>query len=358
MTVISKSMRRMTFFLGAHAGRKSLFEGRMGPLSALHCEKRSLRTVVAFMLIASAFDVPHDASSAESSVGLPRVGLLRINRREVAPFVQGLKELNYVDGKNIQLDYRYADETRDNVESVAAELVRLKVAMIVANGPTAINPALKATKTVPIVMIGGGEPTRRGFVESLSRPGGNVTGLASSVEGLSGKRLQLLQETLPKMSRVAVLNADVTRRNEEYEVAAISLGLKLQAIPVNGPRDFDRVFAEIIAVRPDALIVVRNTFTIRSAEEIASFALKNRIPAMYESEQFVKAGGLISYGVNYLALWKRAATFVDKILKGASPATLPIEPPEIELSVNLRAANMLGIKIPPEILLEANEVIR
>ena len=298
---------------------------------------------------------------------LKRIGLLTLvpSRNgdlnlEHQPFLDTLRELGYIEGKTVLIDYGIANEEDNNLPDVAAELVRLKVSIIVAQGPPEISAAIKMTKTIPIVMVGGGNPVDRGFVTSLTRPGGNVTGLSSDAVGLRGKRLELFKEAFSSISRVAVLNPDYKRkgRTAGYESEAKVIGVDLQVVAVDSHRDLERAFSKIVTIRSDALIAVRHNLTRRYAAQIAEFAVKKRLPSMFESAEFVKVGGLMSYGVSHALLWRGAAAYVDKILKGANPATLPVEPPQLELVVNLATAKKLGVKIPPEILLEANEVIK
>jgi putative ABC transport system substrate-binding protein len=208
-------------------------------------------------------------------------------------------------------------------------------------------------------MISGGDPVGRGFVKSLSVPGGNVTGLSSVADGDEGKRVELLKDAFPWVSRVFVLNADKRKsRVENYLEEGQRVALVFEALHVYSREQLNQGFARLVTTRSDALITVRNAFTIRPAEQIAAFALKNRLPSMYESREFVEKGGLMSYGVNYTASWRRSAFYVDKVLKGANPAVLPVEPPQFEFLVNLRTANKIGFELPPEILLEANEVVQ
>ena len=297
---------------------------------------------------------------------VPRIGLLVSGSptpghlRNRAALLSGLRELGYIEGKNIFIEYRYANGKRNLLPELAAELVRLKVAVIVPSGPTAIRHAMKATKTIPIVMPNGGsKPVKAGFVKSLGRPGGNATGVAREIEGVKAKRMELLKEALPSVSRVAVLN--VRRRKgflEEYKQVARVLGVDVESVEFSSNEEFEEALARIATMQPDALIIVRTTITLRHASKIARFALKNRIPSMNDNRYFVEVGGLMSYGADYLAMWRRAAVYVDKILKGANPATLPVERSQLEIVINLKTARKLGVTIPPEILLEANEIIK
>jgi putative ABC transport system substrate-binding protein len=296
----------------------------------------------------------------------PRVGVLMPRsptdpgeKRDLNAFVQGFKDLGYIDGRNIVIEYQGADQKPNLLPQLAGELLRLRVSVIVAVGTTAIDAALKATKTIPIVMISGGDPVGRGVVKGYSVPGGNVTGLYSTTDGDEGKRVELLKEAFPWVSRVLVLNADRNRsRVASYLREGSVLAVGVEVVDVYSSEDLKQAFDKIMAMHPDGLITVRNVFTIRHAEEIANFALKNRLPSIHGGREFVEKGGLMSYGVNYTEQWRRSAFYVDKILKGASPAVLPLEPPRFEFLVNLRTANKMGYIIPPEILLEAHEVLK
>ncbi|MBI4523624.1 MAG: ABC transporter substrate-binding protein [Deltaproteobacteria bacterium] len=317
-----------------------------------------MRTVAALLMTVLFLPLAKDAAGAQRQTQVPRIGFLGAARWS-SDFLEGLRQLGYIEGKNIIVDYRFRKGTIEVLPELAADLVRLKVAIIVTGGPTATGAAMKATKTIPIVVVGGGDPVGRGFVESLSMPGGNVTGLSEFAKGLHGKRMELLKETFPSTSRVALINSRTRARYiETYQRAARSLGVNLETVDVHSLHEFERAFARITTMRPDALTTVSDTLTIRHAKQIGEFALKKRLPSIYDSRQFVTAGGLMSYGVNYKAQWRRAAFFVDKILKGANPASLPVEPPQFELVINLATARKIGRPIPPEILLEANEVIK
>jgi putative ABC transport system substrate-binding protein len=268
--------------------------------------------------------------------------------------------MGYEQGRNIAFEYRQSKGQHDLLPNMAAELVRLRVDVIVANGPTAIGPAIKATKTIPIVMVGGGNPVSRGFVQSLSRPGGNVTGLSSDNAGVSGKRLELLKETLPFITRVALLNPEHRRMDRlgAYNRVAATLGFSIHSFAVDSSQDLEPALVKIAKMHPDALVTVRHTLTVNQSETIAEFALNHRLPSMHGAEEFTRAGGLMSYGLDYAASWRRAAFFVDKILKGTNPGTLPVEPTQLKFAINLNTAKRIGVVIPPEILLEANEVVR
>ena len=301
--------------------------------------------------------------NAQSGQQIPRIGVLVGDRaaeheEHREGFLQSLKQLGYSVGRDLLIEHRYADGSFDRLPALAAELTRLQVSLIVAGGPTAIDAVMKATAKIPIVMANGGNPVTRGFVKSLSSPGGNVTGLSSYAVGDESKRLQLLKESFPRIVRVVLLNTDRPTRAKEYQQAGRTLGLDVQLIQLTGPQDVERGLTAAFRLGPDALITVRRPITEGYHHKVSEFAVKNRLPSMHEWRKYVQEGGLMSYGISYVRLWQRAGVFVDKILKGADPATLPVEPPQFEFVINLQTAGKLGVTIPPEILLEANEVIQ
>ncbi|HEY8187313.1 MAG TPA: ABC transporter substrate-binding protein [Pyrinomonadaceae bacterium] len=327
-----------------------------------------MRVTLSVLLILTMLALLEDSASPQRQPQAPRIGLLVVSGSAATSgeqpirhfFLPALQELGYVDGRSIIIEYRNAEGQIDRLPHLAADLIRLKVSVIVASGPLAIAPAMKATKTIPIVMVGGGDPVGRGFVKSLSLPGGNVTGLSSDARGSDGKRLELLKEAFPRIARVAILKPLGRRKVsvDNYERAARALGVNLETVDVHSPAELELALSKITSVRSDALITMREVLSIQYALQIAEFALKKRLLAMYEGEAFVKAGGLMSYDVNFQALWRRGAFYVDKILKGANPALLPVEMPEFKFVINLATAKKIGCTIPPEILLEANEVIK
>jgi putative ABC transport system substrate-binding protein len=278
-----------------------------------------------------------------------------------------LRKLGYIEGQNIAIERRYAEGKRDRAPELAAELVRLKVDIIlVAGGDTWIRAAKNATKTIPIVMTGqGSDPVEAGFVQSLARPGGNVTGITNLNRELGGKRLELLKEAVPKVARVAVLYdpalpGSVLEVKEVLPVAARALGLTLQLWELRDADDFERVLAALSKERPDGLYVPASGPLIRaSGKRIAGFALKSRLPSMYNYRQAVDAGGLMSYDADLADGYRRVATYVDKILKGAKSADLPVEQPtKFELVINLKTAKQIGLTIPPNVLARADKVIK
>lgn len=313
---------------------------------------------VAF-LIFSVLGLGTFCAAAQPPQQIHRIGLLSPGSEVPLDFSRSLSELGYVVGKTIFIEIRNAGGKAENLPKLVIDLLDRKVSLIVASGPTAIGAAAKATQSIPIVMVGGGDPVLRGFVKHLSAPGGNVTGSSSSASGSDAKRLELLKESLPSLARVVVLNPlSRSRIPEGYPRAAKEFGIDFHIVDLRSVTELESALARVKALRPEAFITIRELITVDQAERIATFGLRERVPSMYESAEFVRAGGLMSYGVNRASQWLRAAVFVDKILKGANPATLPVEPPQLEMVINLRTAKQLGVTIPPEILLEANEVIK
>jgi putative ABC transport system substrate-binding protein len=276
-----------------------------------------------------------------------------------------LRELGYIEGQNIAFEYRYAEGKRGRESELAGELVRLKVDIIVAAGADrTIQSAKNATKTIPIVLTGGGnDPVKSGYVERLDRPGGNVTGITNLTRELGGKRLELLKEAVPKLARVALLyepvGGGVRDVKEVLPVAARVLRLTIQPLEVRAADGFEKVFAALNKERPDGLYVLQSTLMNTNAKRIADFALKSRLPAMYQRREPVDAGGLMYYGADLADSYRRVAHYVDKILKGANPAELPVEQPtKFELVINLKTAKQIGLTIPPRVLERANQVIK
>jgi len=306
-------------------------------------------------------------AEAQQGTKVYRIGYLSTrgerNPSYLKAFLQGLRELGYIEGQNIVIERRLAGGERKRLPGFAAELVKLKVDCILAATGAAIRVAKKATRTIPIVMGEVGDPVGRGFVASLARPGGNITGLTSSNEDLAGKRLEFLKEAVPHISRVAVL-WDPSRRNnvsiKQTENAARALGVKLQSLEVQSPYDFETAFRAAVKERAEGLIVLgRGMGRPLTQQQIAELAAKHRLPAMYSLQRYVIAGGLMSYAPNRLDLFRRAATYVDKILKGANPGDLPVErPTKFELHINLKAAKQLDVTISPEMLYQADKVIK
>jgi len=278
-------------------------------------------------------------------------------------FRQGLRELRYVEGENIVVEPRYADGKLEILPGLVAELLRDKVDAIVTTGPTTTRPAKEATSTIPIVMGFDTDPVGSAFVTSLAHPGGNVTGLSALSPEISGKQLELLKEIVPRLSHVAVLGNSTTAGNaqslRETERAAEALRIQIQYLEVRDPRDIETAFREATKVHADAVIVLPNSATTAHRTEVVKLALSNRLPVMYYTTEFVEDGGLMTYGVSITDLFHRAATYVDKILKGAKPANLPIEQPtKFELVINLKTAKQIGLTIPPNVLARADRVIK
>jgi putative ABC transport system substrate-binding protein len=277
-------------------------------------------------------------------------------------FPDALRALGWIDGQNILLENRFADNRLERLPELAAELVRLKVDIIVTYGTLAPLAAKQATSTIPIVMCDAGDPVGSGLVVSLARPGGNVTGLSLMSPDLAPKRLQMLKELLPALSRVAVLwnaaNPYPARVYKETETAAKSLGIEVDSIQVRGAADFDDAFNLLMKRRPDALIAVEDPLTGAHGQQIADFAVKSQLPSMYGLRSYADRGGLITYGPSLVELRRRAAGYVDQIIKGAKPADMPIQQPtKIELIINLKTAKALGLNVPPALLARADEVI-
>ena len=305
-------------------------------------------------------------AEAQQPARIHRIGILfpsSIYSARVEAFRQRLRELGYVEGKNIVIEYRYAEGKSGRLPDLVAELVRLKVDIIVTIGPGATLAAKKASATIPIVFAGASDPVGTGLVSSLAQPGGNITGLSLMVPDLDGKRLELLKEAFPKVARVAFLwNPSGARGNlalTEMEAAAKALGLKLLSLEVRSLDDFEGAFARAKKERAQALITTTGALINTQQRRVLDFAAKNRLPAIYHYSEFVEAGGLMSYGPDNTDIWRRAATYVDKILKGAKPADLPIEQPKkFELIINLNGAKQIGVTIPPSVVSRADKVIK
>ena len=305
-------------------------------------------------------------ADAQQPKKVPHIGFLRVGSSadpHVEGFRQGLRELGYVDGRNIAIEYRFTEGKDDRLAEFAADLVRLKVDLIVGGGTRAIIAVKNATQTIPIVMGAASDPVGTGLVASLPRPGGNITGLSLLSPELSGKRLELLKEMVPKVFRIGLLSdtgsAATVPILKESQEAARALGLRVQVIEVRSPNDFDSAFTAVKKERVDALNVLNSAVLNVRRKTIVEFATKNRLPAIYADNNFIDAGGLTAYGPHIADVYRRAATYVDKILKGAKPGDLPIEQPKkFELIINLSAAKQIGLTIPPNVLARADKVIR
>jgi putative ABC transport system substrate-binding protein len=308
------------------------------------------------------------SANAQQPKNVPRIGFLSslspssISAR-IEAFRQGLRELGYVEGKNIVIEWRYAGGKADRRRELAAELVRLKVDVIVTGGPSINRTAKEATATIPIVLGFDDDPVGNGFAASLARPGGNITGLSTLAPEISGKQLELLKEILPRLARVAVLgnstNPGTAQALREVELAAGALKVKLQYLDIRDPKDIETAFRAATKGRADAVLVLGSPVVTSHPKQFVELAAKSRLPAIYWSPEFVEAGGLMTYSVSITDLFRRAATYVDKILKGRKPTDLPVEQPmKFEFIVNLKAAKQIGLTIPPNVLVRADRVIR
>ena len=305
-------------------------------------------------------------AEAQQPTKIPRVGYLSGTGSEAPTFVgfrRGLRDLGYIEGKNILIEYRNIGVTQDRIPGLVAELVQLKVDVLVVSTGSTIRAAKQATKTIPIVMVTTEDPVATGLIDSLARPGGNITGLTLLTRDLSGKRLELLKEMVPTISRIGHLSPDspdARIRFKEYETAARALKIPLQLLEVRRQSpDFEGAFQAAIKGRVSALIMARNALLIVNRKQIADLAINNRLPSMSERNDMVEAGGLVSYGTNEAENYRRAAYYVDKILKGAKPADLPVEQPtKFEFVINLRTAKALNLPIPQSVLLRADKVIK
>jgi putative tryptophan/tyrosine transport system substrate-binding protein len=305
---------------------------------------------------------------AQQPKKVARIGYLSVlspssDSARIEAFRQGLRELGYAEGQNLAIEPRYAEGKLDRLPDLATELVRSNVDVIVVGGSTATRAAKNATKLIPIVMAHGSDPVALGYVASLARPGGNITGLTHLAPELGGKRLELLKDIIPRLSRVAVLTDPGTGGHgpqmKELEVAAPALGLQLQPVEVRSPTELESAFAAMIGGRAGAFIGLQQPTLDRLRDRIVELAAKNRLPGMYPNDEYVESGGLMSYAADIGALFRRAATYVDKILKGSKPAELPVEQPtKFELVINLKAAKQIGLTIPPNVLARADKVIK
>ena len=322
-----------------------------------------------FLIAAGALLAAPLAAKAQQAAKVARIGWLgdiSAAGPRLEAFFQGLHDLGYVEGRNLVIEYRYAEGKPERYPALAADLVALKVDVIVAANILAALAAKQATRTLPIVSVGAADPVTSGLVTSLARPGGNVTGLSSLAPELVGKCLELLKQAVPGVTRVAVLwqpgaYGEHTEKNmlKEVEVAARSLGVLPQFVEARGPADFDRAFSDMTRARAGALTVLGSAMFNNERRHLVDLAAKHRLPAVYTGRVSVDAGGLMSYGPNVPDFWRRAATYVDKILKGAKPADLPVEQPtKFELVINLKTAKDLSLTIPQSVLARADELIQ
>jgi putative ABC transport system substrate-binding protein len=307
------------------------------------------------------------AADAGQTAKVPRVGILSPIFSAASPqmgaFREGLRALGYIEGQNVILEFRTAEGRFERLPDLAVELIRLKVDVIVTGGPPAPKAAKQATSTIPIVFAVEGDPVAEGLVASLAQPGGAVTGLSSLAPELVGKQLELLREAAPSISRVAVLQNPDDQSHpgmlRQAEAASRALGVRLQVLQARSPAEIDAAFTAIARQRADSLLVLRDPLFLAQRTRTVALAAKSRLPAVYGLREEAEAGGLMSYGANLAALYRRAAAYVDKILKGAKPADLPVEQPmRFELVVNLKTAKALGLSFPPSILIRADQVIQ
>jgi putative tryptophan/tyrosine transport system substrate-binding protein len=308
------------------------------------------------------------AEAQQATKKIPRVGFLSLNlatvqKDRLEAFREARRKLGYVEGQNINIEYRYADNKPERMPGLAAELVHLNVDVIVTTGSSATRPAKDATTAIPIVMMSDNDPVGSGFVTSLARPGGNITGLTNISGDLGDKRLELLKEIVPRLSRVAVFR-DLTNVTEgigvdEIEPTARVLKIQTQRFELAKVEDFDSQFQAIMKWRPGGLMIAGGPLMNEHRKRLIEFATKNKLPAMYNRDEFVEAGGLVSYAPSFIDLTRRAATYVDKILKGTKPSDIPVEQPmKFEFIINLKAAKQIGLTIPPNVLVRADRVIR
>jgi ABC-type uncharacterized transport system substrate-binding protein len=322
------------------------------------------KTIIVVCLIALTL-APFRLADAQQQKRVPRIGYLSFMGRPNSPvpsieaFRLGLRDLGYVEGQNIVIEYRFAEGKRDRLPELAAELVRLNVEVIVAGDSATIPFATQATRSIPIVMSVSNDPVGVGYIASLARPGGNITGLSNVSVDLAGKRLELLKEVVPKLSRVAVLGGPRNPDWTEFVNAATTMGIKLQTLKVQDSKELEGAFELARRERAAGLIVLPSPLTNSYRRQIVTLAAKSRLPTMYPLQEYVEEGGLIAYGPNIPEMHRRAAVYVDKILKGAKPADLPVEQPmKFELVINLKAAKQIGLTIPQSLLYRADKVIK
>ena len=326
----------------------------------LFASRRSVVSVVATLLL-SALSI---ASQAQQPAKVPRIGFVSGDPGpNVEAFRRGLRENGYVEGKNIIVDYRNVEGDTKRIPGVVAELVQLKIDVLVASQLSAIQAAKEATNTIPIVIVTSVDPVAAGLVDSFAHPGGNITGQARLTRELNGKRLELLQEVVPKLSRIGVLFADsqnASIRFKEYEVAAQPLRIRLEPLKIRShDPDFERALQTALKLRVNALLTQQNSLINRYSKQIATLTMRHRLPSMCEKTDYVEVGCMMSYSANEADQYSRAATYVDKILKGAKPADLPIEQPtKFDFLINIKTAKQIGLTIPPNVLARADRVIR
>ena len=321
-----------------------------------------------FICLLPAALLPAVSFGAQQPGKVPRVGFLgnstaALEANLIGPFREGLRDLGYVEGKNILIEYRWAEGKYERFPELIGELVNLQVEIIVTAGTPASLAVKKATTSIPLVMIAVGDPVGTGLIASLAHPGGNITGLTSIAVDLEGKRLELLREVVPKLSHIAVLWNPVSPfqvvSEKELQAAAQVMRIKVLSLGVQVQEQFDNAFATIRRERPGALLVLADRLFLHNRARIMDFAVQNRLPGVHAYVELVEAGGLMSYGPSYAGMHRRAAYFVDRILKGTKPADLPVEQPaKFELVINLKAAKQIGVTIPQSVLYRADKVIR
>jgi putative ABC transport system substrate-binding protein len=306
-------------------------------------------------------------ADAQPTKKVPRIGFLSPRSPgadfRTDAFRQGLRDLGYIEGKTILVEYRYAEGNPERLPELAGDLVRLKVEIIVTSSVPGVRAAMNASKDVPVVIASAADPVASGLVASLARPGGNVTGLSLHAQEVGGKRLEMIKETFPKVTRVSVLLNGNNPYHQilfsELQGPAKSLGLKIHALEIRNAKDFENAFAVAGRERSDALAMLEDPQLFINRQAIIELAAKTRLPTMYPEQDFVQAGGLMSYGANAADLYRRAASYVDRILKGAKPGDIPIEQPtKFELVINLKTAKQIGLTIPPNVLTRADRVIK
>ena len=330
--------------------------------------KSALRNLKSAIVMGAMLYALCTTAEAQQPKKIPRIGFLgnstaALEENLIGPFREGLRDLGYVEGKNIVIEWRWAEGKYERFPSLIVELIASKVDLIVTAGTPATQAYQKARTSIPLVMVAVGDPVGTGIVASLNRPGGNITGLTSISPELEGKRIELLREVIPKLSHIAVLwnpkNAFHTIENKEVEAAAAALRMKVLYLGVEAQEQIGNAFAQILKERPGALLVLADRVFLHNRVLIMDFAAKHRLPGVYAYVELVEAGGLMSYGPNYADMHRRAATYVDKILKGTKPADLPVEAPiKFELVINLKAAKQIGVTVPPLVLYRADKVIK
>jgi putative tryptophan/tyrosine transport system substrate-binding protein len=352
-TMDNKTTARFSNF---HIGRRPFKPSR-------RIEKQTCFFLVGVLLLALSFP-----SRAQPQARLRRIGFLgnstpALEENLVGPFLEGLRERGYVDGKNISIEYRWAEGRYERFPALISELVGANVELIVTAGTPASLAVQKTTATIPLVMIAVGDPVGTGLIKSLAHPGGNITGLTSIASDLEGKRLELLREVTPKVSHIAVLWNPASPfqvvSEKELQTAARALRMKVLSLGVKASEELDKAFAAILKHRPGALLVLADRLFLHNRARIMGFALQHRFPGIHAYVELVEAGGLMSYGPSYPGMHRRAAYFVDRILKGTKPSDLPVEQPtKFELVINLKTAKQIGLTIPPNVLVRADRVIR